>query len=613
MDQDNTKPLPPISKKMASENELPGLKEIKQCEKVMYKPELYDEVRHRSRPVSAPMSKRTIRNRDLISKTKENILHSNLVEKEVEGLNSIDAFKHKLMINTLHTQRKRNPKLSKPIQIEIKKQYLNYKYRNFDPITEEGEENIYNESMNKINDKKKRKKKYMKSSILYDPEAQYMINFNKNEIETDGLMNYIIKKKNEPKKLNINEIYMYKSDIDEIRNRNNRDSVSYNTNFNVSGTEYVGADEQVHEYCHKRNYISLPEKYVQYYKNLEELEDDNELSTSNNNSQNKDNNKDVNNNNNNNNNDDNNNNNKNDNNNNDITTNINNNTKSKSNLNNNEPDNNFQNISRSKKSSPCKTYYGSNSGYNALSRPALNASLVKRHNAHRNSERFNIEQIVLRRNIPNDLIHLSFQNNFESLDELRNELIGHMLKDNVGEKKGKNKKNVTNIKKDEKEKINENEETIIDKCKNENDVSSNNSVNIKNNENNYCNNISKNFKLSGSNLKYKEVNGEEPKPSRKIRILPSIVEPTTPKELLYIIDNYKNIKKKNNNNYKQYNIYNNNNNNNNNKNNVLFVNTSNINDLINSKKSIHNQDLKSNSKVNNPQLSYHEILKALQE
>lgn len=169
-----------------------------------------------------------------------------------------------------------------------------------------------------------------------------------------------------------------------------------------------------------------------------------------------------------------------------------------------------------------------------------------------------------------------------------------MLKDNV---KDNNKKNIT--KKEKEEEKNQMKQNINNKSKSS--IHSNEFININGNEKNYCN-ISKNFKLSDSNLKYEKIKGEEPKSSRKIRILPKIAEPTTPKELLYIIDNYNRLTRKNNNDYKKYSIFNNS------KNNVFLVNTSN--------NSVHKnlgQNLKSNSKVTNPELSYHEILKALQK
>jgi len=237
--------------------------------------------------------------------------------------------------------------------------------------------------MNELKNKKDNKFLNKKSEIIYDPDAQYMINYNMNEIETDNLKNYVIKKKNERKKLNIKEEYMYKTDVDEIRNRNNRDGVSYNGNFYIAGPEYVGADEQVHDLCHKRNFISLPEKYIQYHKHLEELGDKSYSSTPN------DNKVEV----------DNDNKNKIENNKKTIHTkevkSKKTNSKSNININNDKLNNSFKKRSTSRQSSLIKTYYGSNSGYNALSRPALNTSLVKRHNVHRNNEHFNIEQVII--------------------------------------------------------------------------------------------------------------------------------------------------------------------------------------------------------------------------
>ncbi|ORX54273.1 hypothetical protein BCR36DRAFT_581895 [Piromyces finnis] len=606
---------------MASENDLPVLKEIKCCEEVMYKPELYDESKHLSRPFSSPMSKRTIKNRDLISKTKENISHSNLIEKEVEGLNPIEAFKQKLMFNTLQTERKRNPKLPKSVQIEIKKQYLYNKYKDYDPLKEE---NVLKNVL--INEKKERKKYFnIKSDIIYDPNAQYMINFNNNDIETDNILDYIHRKKKEHKKLNIQENYMYKSDVDIIRNKINRDGTSYNGNFGIAGKEYVGADKQVEELCKKRNYISPPEKYVQYHKYLEESNDKESFSFHNNEDV-----KDI------------------DINNQDKNNNINDNKENKNikksknddktnrmiNSNIKKKRNSNQKKSKIGQSTSARTYYGSNSGYNALSRPALPTSLVKRHNAHRNLERFNIEQVVLRRlryilnfneiekdhiylidflkesNIPNDLFHLLFQNNFNSLDDLRNELLGQMLNENINKVKKKNiKDNSTNI----YENKNNNEDmkkiNINNKCENEynneekqneneNDLYSEKSINI---EENYCNISNESLKLSDLNLKYRKIKGMQPKTSQKIKMNPKRKEPTTPKELLYIIDNYKNMSQKFYNDYNQYNVKRSSNNED-----VLSVNNSKINTKL-------DKNINSISKAKNQGLSYQEIIKALQK
>lgn len=202
------------------------------------------------------------------------------------------------------------------------------------------------------------------------------MNFNKKEIETDNLLDYVLNKKKVMKKLNLKEVYMYKSDVDKIRNTIDRNSTSYNTNFNIAGPEYVGADDQVYELCHKKGYISLPKKYMEYYKHLEDqLENDPSQSKSDpqeNQIKNEDDkiNKAV-----------------------KIVNKKNTNSKIEINLIKNKNNGKTGKNIKSKMNVPVKTYLGSNSGYNSLSRPALSTSLVQRHNAHRNKEHYNIEQV----------------------------------------------------------------------------------------------------------------------------------------------------------------------------------------------------------------------------
>jgi hypothetical protein len=406
-------PLPPIPRRpqeIKSENELPELIENKNNENVIYKPEIYDVVKEKSRPMSVPMSNRTLRNRERISKTKENIIHDDLVEKELEGLNPIESFKQKLIFKQLNTERKRNPKLPKASQIEIKKCYLDKKYKNYN-IPENI--NLYT-IMENSNGKLKKSESEKINKIVHDPNSEYMKRYKEKVIETDNIKKYITMKKNEPKRLNLTEIYLYNSDIDKIRNTVNRQSVTYNTNFHIAGPEYTGADDQIYELCQKRNHISLPEKYIEYQKYLENRPQNIKKMASNakvTTEDKKDNinikersigkkdkieikersaeKKDI--------------------------PNV---TKSqllkKSNhelkavekiynmnekiydLNHDWNKNKiiFAKSKTKKKLAPLRIYCGSNSGYNALSRPAIYRSLIQRHNVHRNKEKFNIEQKI---------------------------------------------------------------------------------------------------------------------------------------------------------------------------------------------------------------------------
>lgn len=114
--------------------------------------------------------------------------------------------------------------------------------------------------------------------------------------------------------------------------------------------------------------------------------------------------------------------------------------------------------------------------------------------------------------------------------------------------------------------------------------------------------INKTFSSSTDKININKNSPSYSKPkslSKKMKILPIVKDATTPKELLYIIDNYKNINKKIQNDYNRYN-----------NNNYIFNNLSNSNKSINNK---INDDLKSKSKLNNKTLSYNEIIKALQE
>ncbi len=216
-------------------------------------------------------------------------------------------------------------------------------------------------------------KKKKPESIIFNPDSKYMIDFNKSEIETSNLMDYILNKKKEQKKLNLKQIYMFQSDIDEIRNTIDRNSTSYNTNYSIAGPEYVGADDQVYELWHKK-YVSLPEKYKEYYKFLEDQFDDDPSHYKKDPIKNeKDNtNKTV-----------------------KINKEIDNKKDEKSKIELNLIKNKNYDIEnlKYKPKTPIKTYLGSNSGYNALSRPVLSAALIQRHNAHRNKERYNIEQV----------------------------------------------------------------------------------------------------------------------------------------------------------------------------------------------------------------------------
>lgn len=240
-------------------------------------------------------------------------------------------------------------------------------------------------------------RKNKSNSIIYNPDSKYMMEYNKNEIENNILLDYILNKKMEKKKLNIKEIYMYHSDIESLRNTINRNSTSYNTNFKVFGPEYVGSDEQIYEFCHTKNLISLPEKYIKYFKYLEDKFDNNSSKSKKDSVENqiekdhgnkdkkvkavkivkgdKDNEKNKE-------------------------------TNDKVNMNNKieldliKDKKIGENIEKSleyslnnKNNTPIKTYLGSNSGYNALSRPALYTSLIQRHNAHRNKDHYNIEQV----------------------------------------------------------------------------------------------------------------------------------------------------------------------------------------------------------------------------
>lgn len=237
---------------------------------------------------------------------------------------------------------------------------------------------------------------------------------------------------------------------------------------------------------------------------------------------------------------------------------------------------------------------------------------------------------------------MSFQDSFESLDELRNEMLDQLLKckdngcnielkekllsqllkakeiqstNNIDENKeiqennkNESKKNIkfeddTNIDaKENKSEIDSKVDKKINKVKSSSEVSSSFNINGNENEENSSSYYKKKFNLDNPNMKIKHLNNLKPKQksSVKMRIFPKKQEPTTPRELLYIIDNYNRLNKKLKNDYNRYKT----------KYSVYSIDTTGIDKLINNNKSL-SQNLK--SKINNPELSYNEIIKELQK
>ena len=274
-----------------------------------------------------------------------------------------------------------------------------------EPIFENEIENNY-----VIDNFPKEKKKVLnrkkKQIIMNDPQSEYMKDYYKKMIETENLKRYIRSKKKEKNKLNIEILHMYDSDIEKIRNANNLERVTYETNYKVAGPHYVGADKQLYELCRKRNLITLPKKYIEYQKYLEDsLEKENKITPTV---------KDII---------------KDENKENEVKP-INEEKKNVPNItkgprfkksrkefksfennyiidektldlkyNSNNSVQKFSYLKPKRKSAPIQTYLGSNSGYNALCQPAIDKCLIQRHNTHRNKEKFNIEQVIYQKNL----------------------------------------------------------------------------------------------------------------------------------------------------------------------------------------------------------------------
>ncbi|KAG4085114.1 hypothetical protein H8356DRAFT_965062 [Neocallimastix lanati (nom. inval.)] len=484
---------------------------------------------------------------------------------------------------------------------------------------------------------------------MNDPQSEYMKDYYKKMIETENLKRYIRSKKKEKNKLNIEILHMYDSDIEKIRNANNLERVTYETNYKVAGPHYVGADKQLYELCRKRNLITLPKKYIEYQKYLEDsLEKENKITPTV---------KDII---------------KDENKENEVKP-INEEKKNVPNItkgprfkksrkefksfennyiidektldlkyNSNNSVQKFSYLKPKRKSAPIQTYLGSNSGYNALCQPAIDKCLIQRHNTHRNKEKFNIEQTVLRRlryilghqdidknhldlidtlreaKIPNDIIKYIFQENFDTLKQLRIEFLNELLDDNedeciirnknetnkpktmnnwdIEDKDSKNYESDTNIEDNENTELSENSEDMENNYNEKKILSKSNIHNIINID---LKKINKRFSSSTDKVKFNEETIHYPKikyKSEKMRIIPNKKEPTTPKELLYIIDNYKNLNMKIQNDYNRYKRAN--------------PNSSSY-STLNFGRSEKNLKLK--SKLNNRTLSFHEILNALHE
>jgi len=176
--------------------------------------------------------------------------------------------------------------------------------------------------------------------------------------------------------------------------------------------------------------------------------------------------------------------------------------------------------------------------------------------------------------------------------------------ENIDDSNNKNK-NDKDKEKEKEKKINSEIDNKMDEIKSNSEMfsSSSNIDDNKNDENSNSYYIKK-FNLDNPNIKIKHLNNikSKPKSTVKMRIFPEKQEPTTPKDLLKIIDNYKRLNKKKRDDYNRYKT----------KYSVYAIDTSNINMLINSNKS-SSQNLKEKLKISNPPLSYNEIIKALQK
>jgi len=222
------------------------------------------------------------------------------------------------------------------------------------------------------------------------------------------------------------------------------------------------------------------------------------------------------------------------------------------------------------------------------------------------------------RKIPNDIIKYIFQENFDTLKQLRIEFLNELLDDNedeciirnknetnkpktmnnwdIEDKDSKNYESDTNIEDNENTELSENSEDMENNYNEKKILSKSNIHNIINID---LKKINKRFSSSTDKVKFNEETIHYPKikyKSEKMRIIPNKKEPTTPKELLYIIDNYKNLNMKIQNDYNRYKRAN--------------PNSSSY-STLNFGRSEKNLKLK--SKLNNRTLSFHEILNALHE